>query len=855
MAEEELLGTLLPEGGAFEEEDEELLGTLVPEQQNPTDVRNPQPPVFDIFKQAMNKRIGLEGTDIFTGVQDPFIRVNLPRMDTEEERIQLLTDRFGPNGFKSSPLGGFEVDPKVLEAMGLPQQGKPVLIDEVGITRWDILDFAGDALPLAGAVGGGIAASGLGVIPGAGIAALGGLTGVALDELIEHAQGLNLESFKQVAGRGALQAPLFLGPELATRGLAPFGRKLLGPNTSRGNIADSFTGNIGPLRSTIDSQRIALVDEALKIGVIPRVDQAVGSLRSQLVGRGQALSNTIFGDRTRQTNARNLLVEEGRLINRLAPGGGPRIEAIVNKIDAEQRVLEGMVGKQSNKLSKAIKGEISRLESSVGAKAGQNEGALIQRRIIDLHDGFKTQASRLYATVDEIAGGQALVGTNKIKKAAQTMMDEFPILAKETKDYLSTIVNMPGRISFKQAQNVRSQLLAAGRNPNLLKDVGNRNASILADSVQQSMDGAFLGNSLRAKKALLLSNKFYKDNIGKFDDVLIARLTKDLKQGGVPPERIVQTILGTKSSTQINKVRRLVGDDVWKQVRRGKLDDIIRGATDDVTGEVGAAQFNKGINDLGDTFSTFFGKDSQAIKRLARQLADRNAKINPQTLEGDVAAGLKSTLEAQKNLDTFMKQDFVNQLNRSRQNPGDLVEFMFKPGNERQLATAKTFFGAESAEWNTIKRTSLRRLMKNILVKGDDPVEVLLSGQNLAKQVDKHKKALTILLGKKHANEIKRFADVAFLATSKSTLTSGIVAANIALHPIKNLGKLGQIWVMGDILNSPTTIRLFTKGLEAPTLRKLLPSATRLAGQAAMAGSVNSIVTSNADRLRQDLEN
>ena len=74
-----------------------------------------------------------------------------------------------------------------------------IAIDEEGLSFSDVKDFGGQAgLPIISAIGAGIAASGVGFIPGTLIVGGAAALGKALDEGIEYSQGLQKQTGKKI---------------------------------------------------------------------------------------------------------------------------------------------------------------------------------------------------------------------------------------------------------------------------------------------------------------------------------------------------------------------------------------------------------------------------------------------------------------------------------------------------------------------------------------------------------------------------------------------------------------------------------------------------------------------------------
>jgi hypothetical protein len=248
---------------------------------------------------------------------------------------------------------------------------------------------------------------------------------------------------------------------------------------------------------------------------------------------------------------------------------------------------------------------------------------------------------------------------------------------------------------------------------------------------------------------------------------------------------------------------------------------MLRQSEDLATGEINATRFFGRIKDLKGGFGAIFGKDGGEIIQLAKTLAARGGKISPEELvDGNVKQAFLKAIAKQKERETFMNNNFISSLQKGGRDFEDAVDFLFASNRQRQVAEAKTFFGENSEAWRQIQRTSMKKLLRNLVTTGDDPVKTVLNGQKLAEEVGKFKGVIVEMHGKTIFHDLKEFADTAFLLTSKKKLSGGLVAANIALHPVKNLGKLAQLNFLSRMLATDGAIRLFTVGWKAPAFRK-----------------------------------
>src|SRR3990167_8367683 len=125
------------------------------------------------------------GIDYKTGVPNAAFRAGFSRMSNDAEKSNYLNMNIGPDSWGKDSGGAYYLKPDGLAKFGI-KSNVPVSIDEQTASRYDIADVAGDLPAIAGAVGGGMAASGVGLLPGLGMSALGAAGGKAVDELVKR---------------------------------------------------------------------------------------------------------------------------------------------------------------------------------------------------------------------------------------------------------------------------------------------------------------------------------------------------------------------------------------------------------------------------------------------------------------------------------------------------------------------------------------------------------------------------------------------------------------------------------------------------------------------------------------------
>ena len=168
-------------------------------------------------------------------VKDTLLRYMTGRMDTDEEKLNLLNQLLGEGASRRLSEDTFVIDqekvaPEIREKYGLADSGT-IYLDEPGFTGADIIDFGGEAGPsVAAAIGASIAVTGFGFIPGMAIVGGSAALAKAADESIEWAQGLNRQSAGEVAASIATEGVLNAVFEGAGRIVAKgIGRLIKGP--------------------------------------------------------------------------------------------------------------------------------------------------------------------------------------------------------------------------------------------------------------------------------------------------------------------------------------------------------------------------------------------------------------------------------------------------------------------------------------------------------------------------------------------------------------------------------------------------------------------------------------------------
>ena len=234
--------------------------------------------------------------ELITGeVRDTLLRLEIGRMDDDEEKANLLTIKLGEGTVEHVGPDTFIIDqdkvsPEIRQKYGLGDTGK-IYFNKPGFTLPDLADFAGAHGPVVvGAIGASIAASSLAWAPAMAVVGTTAMAVKAIDEGIEWLQGLNRQSAGEVAAAIAIEGPLnaiFEGGGRFAAALLGRAFKGPGPQVSSQRIAEiaEQTG-----KSTREATRMA--KEEARIGFREMIGE--GARPTLFAATGKSLASRVM---------------------------------------------------------------------------------------------------------------------------------------------------------------------------------------------------------------------------------------------------------------------------------------------------------------------------------------------------------------------------------------------------------------------------------------------------------------------------------------------------------------------------------------------------------------------------------
>ena len=273
-------------------------------------------------------------------------------------------------------------------------------------------------------------------------------------------------------------------------------------------------------------------------------------------------------------------------------------------------------------VTKAV-GELSDdFAKSTGRLSGEEIGEVLLDTLNKKNTAFKRASRSIYKQVDKLVrrSGQTgdIVDVSSLKKFAQSRLKaKVRVLRSATGDtLLDSIINLPDRVTFKQASGLRSALLTQIRNMSATKDVALGITKQLAKMSDNAIDKA--GRQL-APEALAMkrfADKFHRTGKGIFNSRIIKSLSRNL---GDNPETAVSKIFKKGASKQIRLVKNTVDPKTWDALKHGYIETLIN-ASKTPDGDFIAKSFLKQLDDP--ILNTAFTKSEvESIKTLGEAVS------------------------------------------------------------------------------------------------------------------------------------------------------------------------------------------------------------------------------------------
>lgn len=567
------------------------------------------------------------GIDYATGVNNVRFRAGFSRMSNDAEKANYLNRTVGEGQWGKDGFGAYYIKPIGARRLGI-NAVKPLSIDEQKVTRYDVADLAGDAPAILGATGAGIAASGLGVVPGALIAGVGGAGGKAIDEVVKNVQGLQRQTPGELAGNIAMEGGAAALGEGVGRGLMSVGKFALGPAASR-----------------MTPEKAALAQSATDQGFKIRAGSVTDA---PLLARWEGMVRQIFGDLYAPQN--RAAAQQG--IDRMSQAAGPAVSR-----EAAGEAVSNSVRKARVSFSESMK----KLYTQVDQLAGG-------RPIIPTQP-IKDVAQNLLNAMPKTADGKVIGGRT---------------------GFIDDIMNMGDSMTVTNAQRLRTMLREMSESNDLTPDITMHDARMLRNSVNDAFEAAKQNGNSPAVTMLKAADARYAQGIRQFDNQVVTSLTRNAgKPGAVDADMVVDYLLKPDRVVRLRRVKDIIPAAEWGKVKSSHaqelLSTVVRGTDDPLKSVFNGRALRDGLDKYGrDVLEEVHGKkwvdDAYGYAR-ALMLSEKRMSMSGNIVAANVA------LHPVQNLPRLV---WIRALAKLMEQPGTFKYLTegFKPSATAKDATA-----------------------------------------------------------------------------------------------------------------------------------------------------------------------
>lgn len=212
----------------------------------------------------------------------------------------------------------------------------------------------------------------------------------------------------------------------------------------------------------------------------------------------------------------------------------------------------------------------------------------------------------------------------------------------------------------------------------------------------------------------------------------------------------------------------------------------------------------------------------------AAQLAKRIEAVNKlRTVDADYAKGIR---QFDNNVVTALSRDAGKS---GAVDPDMAVDYLIKPERLVRLRLVKNLVPEE--QWAKVQAAHANDLVSKVVQGSNDPLVQVFNGRAFRDTLDRYgREVLEEVHGKQWVDDAYKYANALMLAEKRKEFSGGIVAANIALHPLQNLPKLAMLRGLAHLIEQPGTFKYLTEGFKfGPGTKEATAALTRFATQVA----------------------
>jgi hypothetical protein len=398
--------------------------------------------------------------------------------------------------------------------------------------------------------------------------------------------------------------------------------------------------------------------------------------------------------------------------------------------------------------------------------AGHNGGELwdmVGARLTAVKRGLQERASEMYRQADELAGGH-LPATEGLPEIAEQFANQLPeefqrnqpglvrqlrAMAGERDPQTGEWIREPEPPTFGQLHNLRSQIRSNADFYRLNSDIKNGTYKFFARRVDEALrDVEAVPELAPAVEQLNRADRFYRENMPIFEANQIKAVMRGLESGEpADPQRLFDTVVKEGHTDLTNRIRQMVGPNLWAGVQAADLQQMIAASQSLVPGQIDGRAFMNQVLDRyrsGILQSVHSDVVTQRLLQQAQHVAMMEGRLPLSVRPGDTMTDvigraraaadaardaarqdpLRTLKNEMKQVENAHKQQAAK-LRAERKN--DPLGFLYDPttgaaeavnkilGNEDLILASAARFGEKSPEFKMLQQVYVQRVLQGTL--------------------------------------------------------------------------------------------------------------------------------------------
>lgn len=603
------------------------------------------------------------------------------------------------------------------------------------------------------------------------------------------------------------------------------------------------------------------------------------------------LAKTLAESKTADDALKTALDQRAEALRAGLPENIAQRETLTQAAEKSRKAAQGLIDQgftdirqtvdQANKMS-GTGGNSGELWQQVGQKL-----QAVKRGIQDRHTAWYEQADQAAEGHLPNSAGLSTTAEEFLQGLPEGFEGRYPAIVKKMRDLAGVrdeatgeFIKEPVQPTFGQLHNLRSDLRNNVNWYEISPDIKDGIYKYFSKAVDGVIHDANAVPELKVAAQILdATDKSYGENMRIFKDNAIRAVVKGLESGEpADPKILYGTVVKEGRSDLTNKVKTMVGPNLWAGVKAADVQEMLDSAKTLVPGEIDGRAFAKQVLDRhrSNMLEAVHGKEaSDQLLKQAQYIAMLDGKLDVAVRPGDtVTSVIVRAREAGEAAKKAAQQDPLAVLNkemkkieqdRSRtaakmkaERRNDPLGFLYDAttgadeavnkilGSEDLILAAAAKFGEKSPEFEMLRQVYAQRILQGTMQPGKRLEKIAPEVQQLMFP------GATLNQLKTVAKEMDFLMDTR--ANARGDMAGGMSAMAKVEHPIggRVLGSVtkyipglnptaraarGKFYsTITNLMTSPATLRWIEKGLtsgspeEKEAVRKVLSAVLQKGG-------------------------